>query len=315
MKPVKRADRRVQGAQTILWRLWMVVAALLLCVAMNETNAEGGQTYCVRNVSEVLFADVAKDLSSAIVDAGRGVAFELSATKPKEGTPGPEIGRRALSVIDRGQKIRVLPESFYISFTCVEKDHLTYWVVEEYTGGMHCCNRYHFFSKSSQDHPTRYVGATDGTMNPRENPWVCKGKNLYYEDSDIRFVYFHTDYASSRLYIPRFYRLSPSSLTVNNLPFKDVYRDEIAELDLEIDEKASSGKAKPPAILSGNEDRHFSDELGQLIAQKTILYLFARENQKGWETLLKDVKSHYKTTEGVDLLRKGIGKILGESPY
>lgn len=292
--------------------LYVVIPAFLVLTGL--VRAEDSKV-CVGYVSQAVFTESAKDPNAAAVDAGKGLIFELSATSTKDPIPGPAIGRRVLSVIDLGQKVHVLPESFYVSFSCIEKGLSTYWIVEEYTGGMHCCNRYHFLSRSSPDRPIRYMGATGGTMNPRENPWACKGKDLYFEDSDIRFVYFHVAYAFSRLYIPRFYRLTPSSLTVENRPFRDVYRDEIAELNLEIGEKAEARSLKPQSILSEREGRPLSDELGQLVVQKAILYLFAREPQKAWGTLLKDVQSHYRTTEGVALLRKEIEKLLKEEPY
>jgi hypothetical protein len=314
METVKRVGLRLHGIQVKPW--WFcLAAALMLIVTIDEAWANESQTFCVRYVSDVQFTEAAKGPNRATVDGGKGLTFELSPANRERNTPGPDIGRRMLTALDKGRKVGGLPESFYVSSRCVEKSPTTYWVVEEYTGGMHCCDRYHFFSKSGSDGPIRYLGATDGTMNPLENPWVCKGKDLYFEDSDIRFVYFHIDYVSSRLYIPRFYRLTPSSVAVSNRPFKHAYCDEIAEVNSEIDEKARAKKARPRAIISGNEDGRFTDELGQLLVQKTVLHLFARESQKGWGTFLKDVKSHYETTEGVALLQREIEKIMKEGPY
>lgn len=59
----------------------------------------------------------------------------------------------------------------------------------------------------------------------------------------------------------------------------------------------------------------FADDLGPLLVQRTILYLFAREDKKAWGTLLKDVRSRYKTTQGVGTLRREIEKLLEETPY
>jgi hypothetical protein len=271
-------------------------------------------TACVRYIAEVQFDDDEKD-RLVEVDAGSDVVIKLSEANLQWRMPGPEIGRRRLTVFDRGQKISELPESFYVSFVCVEKEHRTYWVIEEYTGGMHCCIRYHFFSKSGQNRPMSYVGATDGTMSPRENPWVCKANELYYEDSDIRFVYFHGDYASSRLYVPRFYHLNDSSLKVKNITFAEVYQKEISRLNVKIAEMTKHRNDHPRSIISRDEARHFSDELGQILVRRTIFYLYARDNQKAWGTFLKDVQSSYKTIEGVDLLIKEIEKLLKEGPY
>lgn len=308
--------RGFQDASPRQPKVFLAVAVMvLLGVAFHQAQAENDRAACVRFLSDVEYADVIRDRAEAAVEGGNGVVFVLSAADQKEGTAGPSIGRRALTVLDRGRKVRGLAASFYVSFSRVQRNSTTYWTVEEYTGGMHCCSRYHFFSKSGNDNLTTYLGSTHGTMNPPESPWVCKGKDLYFEDTDIRFVYFHTDYASSRLYIPRFYRLTPSSVAVSNRSFRDVYRDEIAEVNAEIGEKTRLRVSKPPGILAGNGAMAFSDDLGQLLVQKTILYLFARENQRAWGTFFKDVRSHYKTTEGIGMLQREIGKLLKEAPY
>ncbi len=296
--------------------LFIAVAAILvLGMTYRQAGGEDDQAACIRSLFSVRYANVVKDRGQASIDGGDGIVFSLSPADQRGGTPGPSIGRRALVILDKGRKVRGLAESFYTSFSRVEKDATTYWAVEEYTGGTHCCTRFHFLAKSSSDDPIQYLGSTDGTMEPAENPWVCKGKNLYFEDSDIRFVHFHIDYAHSRLYIPRFYRLTPSSVTVSNRPFKDVYRDEIAEVNAEIEEKKRSMGSKSSALLRGDGMRVFADELGPLLVQRTILYLFAREDRRAWETFLKDVRSRYKTAEGVAMLRREIEKLLKETPY
>lgn len=297
--------------------VWLCITAVLLLLGAicGQAYATESQPACVRFVSDMQFTDIAGSPGPISADGGVGVEFELSPVNQQGKLPGFSIGRRGLNVFDRGQRIHHLAESFYVSLTCVARGSATYWVVEEYTGGTHCCNRHHFFSKSGPHESIRYVGSSFGTMNPLDNPWVCRGKNLYFEDSDVRFVAFHTKYAGSRLYIPRFYRLTPSSVVVHNRTFRDVYRDEIAEINWEIEEKARSRTSKVSAIVSKTDDRPFSDELGQLIVQKTILYLFSGEKRKAWETFIRDIKSHYETTEGADILKREIEKLLKETPY
>ena len=298
------------------WWFYTVVAIMFVLVPVfDQAGAKDAPVDCVRFQSNIQYSDMVGDGGEARVDGGNGLVFVFSAAGQKGGTPGPSIGRRTLVVLDKGREVRQLAESFYTSFSRVEKSTTTYWAVEEHTGGVHCCNRYHFLAKSGSDDPIRYLGSTDGTMDPAENPWVCKGKDLYFEDSDIRFVYFHIDYAHSRLYIPRFHHLTRSSVAVSNRPFRDVYRDEIAEVNAEIDEKTRSRVSKPSAILRGDGVMVFADDLGPLLVQRTILYLFAREERKAWGTFLKDVRSRYKTREGVGALRREIEKLLKETPY
>lgn len=316
MEGVKRTSKGWNSLKRGHWWFYTVVTIMFVLVPVfDQAGAKDDPADCVRFQSTIQYSDVVGDGGEARIDGGNGLVFVFSAANQKGGTPGPSIGRRTLVVLDKGQKVRQLEESFYTSFSSVERSTTTFWAVEEYTGGAHCCNRYHFFAKSGPDEPIRYLGSTDGTVEPAENPWVCKGKDLYFEDSDIRFINFHIDYAHSRLYIPRFYHLTASSVAVSNRPFKDVYRDEIAEVNTEIEEKSRSRASKPSAILRGDGPMVFADDLGPLLVQRTILYLFAREDKKAWGTLLKDVRSRYKTTQGVGTLRREIEKLLEETPY
>ncbi len=66
----------------------------------------------------------------------------------------------------------------------------------------------------------------------------------------------------------------------------------------------------------------FSDTLGQLLVKRTILYLYAREDQLAWDTFKRDVSRYYlhlrlgapvatgnfKDPEGAPLLIPGLQK-------
>ncbi len=59
----------------------------------------------------------------------------------------------------------------------------------------------------------------------------------------------------------------------------------------------------------------FSDTLGQLLVKRTILYLYAREDRKAWDTLKREVPRFYRTNAWMPELQQEIEKILSEHPY
>jgi hypothetical protein len=67
--------------------------------------------------------------------------------------------------------------------------------------------------------------------------------------------------------------------------------------------------------MPGFENMMFSDTLGQLLVKRTILYLYAREDQKAWDTFKRDVSRYYLTSAWVPQLQEEILKTLRASPY
>ena len=95
---------------------------------------------------------------------------------------------------------------------------------------------------------------------------------------------------------------------------------EAAAVDGKIRQQATpqDGKAKAilkPGFSPGFENMMFSDTLGQLLVKRTILYLYAREDQKAWDTLKRDVSRYYLTSAWVPQLQEEILKTLRASPY
>jgi len=153
-------------------------------------------------------------------DAGDGVRFRMGPGLSERKLVGPPVTWMTITVLDGDTPVLDLPDSFYIGYALLAQGDARYWMIGEYTGGMHCCARYHFFSKPSPAQALRYLGATAGSAEGiDEEPFLCRGGALYLEDRDTRFLYFHTPYAQSRLILPTHYRLTPSSMSVDNRPF------------------------------------------------------------------------------------------------
>ena len=207
----------------------------------------------------------------------------------------------------------------------LEAGPITYWAIAEFTGGAHCCGQFAFLARAAAGQPVRYLGQTMGyNGGPRDFPgsFIARQGQLYFESFDNRFDYFHASHADSLLVnVPRtYYRLTPDSLTVNNIPFKPEYMNDAAAVDGKIRQQAApqDGKAKAilkPGFSPGFENMMFSDTLGQLLVKRTILYLYAREDQLAWDTFKRDVSRYYLTSAWVPQLQEEILKTLRAHPY
>jgi hypothetical protein len=256
------------------------------------------------------------DQLTSNLDAGEGVIFRLIHSSQRKKLNGPLYSWMRIAVLDRGMPVKELPDSYYIGYGLLSAGQARIWMIGEYTGGMHCCARYHFLAKPTEDKPLRYVGATLGSSaGIEEEPFLCRNGTIYLKDYDTRFLYFHTPYSQSRLEIPIYYRLTPYSLFTDNKPFAKQYHEEMVHLDYEIKELLIKRKAKPLSLLQGNGGSpFFSDEIGQLLIKQALLLLYAGDDKSAWNALDRGVKQHYGSTKGLGQIKLEIKKILKESP-
>jgi hypothetical protein len=255
--------------------------------------------------------------STATVDVGGGVALKLSA--------GRGAFRQNLTILADGREVQKLEGGKFFACARLEAGSVTYWSISEFTGGAHCCGQFAFLARAAAGQPVRYLGQTRGyDGGPLDFPgtFIARQGQLYFQGFDNWFDYFHTSHAGSLLVnVPRiYYRLTPTSLTVDNLPFKDAYLGEAAAVDQEIRRQAAPQVGKAQAIFKpgsgpGFDNLVFSDDLGQLLVKRTILYLYARADQKAWDTLSRDVERFYRTSTWVPELKQEIYKTLREHPY
>jgi hypothetical protein len=254
---------------------------------------------------------------SAIVNVGGGVTLVIAAVGGKFG--------QDLTILADGRPVQKLEGGKFIDCARLEAGPITYWAISEFTGGAHCCGQFAFLARAAAGQPVRYLGQTLGyNGGPRDFPGLFRYRQgqLYFESLDNRFDYFHASHADSLLVnVPRtYYRLTPAALTVDNLPFKDVFMKEAAAVDQKIRRQATpqDGKAKAilrPGFSPGFENLMFSDTLGQLLVNRTILYLYAREDQLAWDTFKRDVSRYYLTSDWVPQLQQEIYKTMRAHPY
>ena len=291
-----------------------VLLSVLLAPALTPAQAEeiAAPQAAVVNLEQVL-----EGKPTATVNAGGGVTLVLTTADGRFG--------QVLTIMADGRQVQKLEGGRFMACARLEAGPITYWAIAEFTGGAHCCGQFAFLARAAAGQPVRYLGQTMGyNGGPRDFPgsFMARQGQIYFESFDNRLDYFHASHADSLLVnVPEtYYRLSPTAITVDNLPFKDVYMKEAAAVDGKIRRQAAPQDGKANAILRpgfapGFENLMFSDTLGQLLVKRTILYLYAREDQKAWDTLKRDVSRYYLTSAWVPQLQEEILKTLGASPY
>lgn len=292
------------------------VFILWIFLFLSVSPAGGAEEDCFKIIGEDDLV-CRPDFCPGVFPVSQKIHFRMFPGRSPQRLMGPPVTWMNITVLDGDIPVHHLPDSFYLGYGYLKHGDAEYVMIGEYTGGMHCCSRYHFYVRSAAGETLRYLGTTTATAQGLdEDPFSCHGNQLYLEDWDARFLYFHTPYAQSLLLFPTHYKITPSSLTIDNIPFNKKYLALVHEVEKDI-EVAATKRKLPSASLIIEKDgtAFFSDELGQLIVQRTILYLYAREDKQAWECLERDVKKYYQQDSDVNQVREGIGKLLSEGPY
>lgn len=281
------------------------------------------QNDAAANASEVYAQEVKPKIAATFdlsgktqinLDAGAGVGVRAITDSNSYG----DVIR--LTVEDQRQKIKEFGNNNLgrlTTLTRVEVGSSYYYILEVFTGGAHCCLVMHFFAKADQSQRLRYLGATSGReagdgVDINKSLFIQNGR-MFLEWEDLQFGYFHIYHAASQLFFPIFYRITPTSLTLDNAPFKDAYLKQVNRVENEIRKLAATKREKPATILNDVEKGDFSDELGQLLIKRTILYLYAGEEEKAWQGLATDLRKYYKSDKGLATLRSEIRKTMSTS--
>jgi len=135
----------------------VIGAALLLPMPVLYA----GQEDCFKILSEDDLVCRA-EYCPGVFDAGDSVRFRMAPGISERKLMGPPVTWMNITVLDGDRPVLDLPDSFYIGYSLLAQGDVRYWMIGEYTGGMHCCARYHFFSRPAPEHTLRYLGANGG---------------------------------------------------------------------------------------------------------------------------------------------------------
>lgn len=295
---------------------WFAALVLGMVLLFSASPVSGDDKGCFTILSEDDLV-CRTEYCPGTFDAGDGVRFRMAPGLSERKLIGPPVTWMNITVLDGDTPVLDLPDSFYIGYALLAQGDVRYWMIGEYTGGMHCCARYHFFSRPAPEQTLRYLGTTAGSAQGiDEAPFLCRSGILYLEDWDTRFLYFHTPYSQSLLLFPTHYQVTSSGLAIDNLPFRNKYLQQMRGVEADMEAALSNRTSRPSALLLGKDrGEFFSDDLGQLLVKRTLLYLYARQEKTAWKTLERDVRKFYRQDSGVKRIRADIEKILAEGPY
>jgi hypothetical protein len=298
-------------------RIMVLGVVLSVFLVQALTSAQARENVAVPPAAVVNLEHLLEGQSTATVNAGGGVTLVLTAADG--------AFRQVLTILADGRQVQKLEGGKFVACARIEAGPVTYWAISEFTGGAHCCGQFAFLARPAAGQPVRYLGQTAGyNGGPQDFPglFIQRQGQLYFESLDNWFDYFHASHADCLLVnVPRsYYRLTPTTLTVDNIPFKQEYMHEAAAVDQKIRQLAAPQDGKPEAILRpgsapGIQNAMFFDTLGQLLVKRTILYLYAREDKLAWDTFRRDVSRYYQTSAWVPQLHQEILKTLGAHPY
>jgi len=298
---------RILAALALFWVLW----------GPAPTPAQTQGTASPQLAAVIKLENLLADKHTARVEVGEGVTLELAASQG--------MMRQNLTILAEGRPLKQLEGGRFIACARLAAGPATYWAISEFTGGAHCCGRFAFLARAATGQPVRYLGQTRGyNGGPRDFPgsFHYRQGQLYFEAYDNRFDYFHASHAECLLVnAPQYYyHLTPVSLRVDNTPFKDVYLNEVAAVEQKINRQAALQDVKSEAILrktsqAGFERLEFADLLGQLLVKRTILYLYAREDQQAWDAFNRDVARYYRASAWAPELRQEILQLMRKRPY
>jgi len=294
-------------------RAFLALLAAILIVAIPIFSAAQGPA-ALEVIARVNLRTIQSGAPVAVARMGAGITVRV---KRHTGEwPGGDV----LTVVDGASRLYETESGLFESAALYRYAGAYHLVVTEYTGGAHCCGRYHVFSRDAVARSWHVIGssgAENGGPSPAWDALVPTGGRLYLREMDNRFDYFHACHACSLLVNmgPRYSLLTPTGLVRSDGDFRDELLALAAEVDAEIAREASNGRDKPHAVLDAPQngiETSFVDDLGQLLVKRTILLVRAGEEDRAWEDLAADLRVHYQTVDGIDLLRKEIGELLLE---
>lgn len=299
----------------------LVILIPITAFAADEAHPSGGKadqecSHLMIKVDLSTYRD-SKGRQQGSVDAGTGLILQMEPTK----NPHPEYWRGEwrgclMTVLDRGVKVKEIKTDGYFSGYSRHKAGLaTYWVVESYSGGAHCCYKQDFFCRPAPKKPIKFLGPVDladGARWSYRNKFNCRAGKIYFEILDWRFAYFHTSFAQSVAF-PRFYFVNPEEIKLANDHFKEAFLKEANKIEHQIKEEVAKRRAKPAAII--NKYGNLTDDLAGLLVARTVNLMCAREGGRAWKTFASDTHKFYQTSRGLKSLEKEIKKLMESKPY
>src|SRR4030042_2760081 len=190
----------------------------LLMLAVSGSQPAGGQAVewprlaVSVNLEKFIVGERCGGKQQGEVDTGKGLILKM------EPLGGGEPGARLTAWYQNASIIEFITKGWFSGFSRQEAGPVTYWLVEDYSGGAHCCTSHHFFCQPHPQAAVRFLGTINlGHADPTyyQEQLSCKDGMVYHKDFDGRFAYFLTGFAmSGAMFFPRFHRLTPEGISL-----------------------------------------------------------------------------------------------------
>lgn len=161
-----------------------------------------------------------------------------------------------------------------------------YIVLQEYSGGAHCCFRAFIFILDAENNLNLIETLDLGNASISKDNLLYKDGKLYLLVDDDRFAYFYTPYAGS-YFFKKYYLIEGDKLIIKNSDFKEKYINEAAGCKNELNsyfEKLTKGEVS---------DSSFGFELlSPYLTCLTANYILAGEEERAWQELGEIYSAH-----------------------
>lgn len=181
-----------------------------------------------------------------------------------------------LEIYNKGEKydnLAASPPNFHIisGITVLKHGGDRYIFLENWTGGMHCCQEEYIFKLDGDNNlkAIELLFLMDERLTSEKI--IIKNDYLYLKLLDFRFRYFHASFAGS----PVFYQyliIDGDQFIIRNGDFKEEYIKQAKIDQWELDKYLKNTKI---------EDMKFYD-WSPFLVQQTVNYLMAGEPEKAW---------------------------------
>ncbi len=232
--------------------------------SVKEDTENKIKHYSMIDIGEIVFSNLENPIERKIDTA----VFKIY-------PPNIEKNKNAkLEVYNKNEKIYTSETYNYSNLIAFEYRDYKYIIINEYSGGAHCCSTAPIFVLD-KDKDLKLIETLDlENTSISEKSLIEKNEKLYLAASDDRFAYFHVPYAGSYFFM-QYYLIENGVLTKNNFDFKEDYIIEAEKCRKEADNYFENIKRKEN--ISGFES------WSPYLVCASVNYILSGQEEKAWQ--------------------------------
>jgi hypothetical protein len=178
-------------------------------------------------------------------------------------------------VLNNGKKVFASDPDYSINeLISFQYNANKYVVVDDYSGGAHCCNTDYLFRINSAGDVKLIKTFDMGNAGIIKDSLLLKGNQLYFVLGDDRFSYFHTPYAGSYFFY-QYYKLDGDNVIIANNDFKDSLIKTANDCQSALDQEMKD-------IATDSSGRTFSYWFNSLLC-RVVNFELAGDEKSAWQ--------------------------------